>query len=144
MKGLALDASVIIPALLAWHEHHEAALPVVQRALAEPGGALVPLPALLEAYAVMTRLPPPGRLRPQDAATLLRGTFAGRARLAALSDEAGWELLDSLSEAGIAGGATFDAHVLACARSAGAQALATFNRRDFERFGLRGIALIRP
>lgn len=31
--GLAIDTSVIVPALLSWHEHHTAALAVVQEAL---------------------------------------------------------------------------------------------------------------
>ena len=35
MDGTALDTSVIVPALLGWHEHHGLALPVVRDALAD-------------------------------------------------------------------------------------------------------------
>lgn len=44
----------------------------------------------------------------------------------------------------IAGGATHDVHILACAQRAGATRLATFNRRDFERFDLGGVTLVVP
>ncbi|NLG64599.1 MAG: VapC toxin family PIN domain ribonuclease, partial [Actinobacteria bacterium] len=47
-------------------------------------------------------------------------------------------------KAGIAGGATYDAHVLACAKQGGAARLATFNRRHFERLELGDMELVVP
>ena len=73
--GTAFDASVIIPALLSWHEPHRRAPPVLQSAIAGEAPVIVPLPALIEAYSVMTRLPPPWRLSPTDAHRLLDATF---------------------------------------------------------------------
>lgn len=144
MGGTALDTSVIIPALLAWHEHHGAALPVVSRALAERGPAIVPLPALIEAFAVLTRLPAPWRLRPMDAHRLLEGTFRGKALLVGLDGDEAWELLDDALPRGVSGGATYDAHIAACAIKAGAAQLATFNSRHFERLDLGGLHLLVP
>jgi predicted nucleic acid-binding protein len=142
--GTALDTSVIVPALLSWHEHHALALPVVRDALADAEGALLPLPVLVEAYAVLTRLPPPWRLRPRDAHRLLVETFRGRARVVGLGGDEGWALLDAALAGGVSGGATYDAHIAACARKGGAACLATFNRRDFERLDLGELALLVP
>src|ERR1043166_9312671 len=61
----ALDTSAIIAALLTWHESHELALEALVGSMAARGSRLVvPGPALVEAYAVMTRLPAPRRLPP--------------------------------------------------------------------------------
>ncbi len=139
---IALDTSVIIAALLENHEHHERAFDVVRAALAT--GAILPLPALLEAYAVMTRLPPPLRLPPQAAMWLLRTTFEATAELVAAARTDAWPLIDGLASSGISGGATFDAHIVLCARLGGASKLATFNARHFRRLDLGGIELLEP
>lgn len=143
-SGTALDTSVIVPALLAWHEHHAAALAAVQQAFGEHGPVLLPLPALVEAYAVMTRLPPPWRLAPATAHQLLDRTFRGRARLISLDEQDGWAMLDAALAQGVSGGATYDLHIAACARKARAARLVTFNRRHFERLDLGGAALRAP
>lgn len=142
--GLALDTSVIVPALLSWHEHHAAALPVVQEALAGTSAIILPLPALVEAFAVLTRLPPPWRLRPEVAHKLLADTFLGRARVVGLDGDEAWALLNKALSTEVSGGATCDAHIAACAKKAGADRLATFNRRHFERLDLGDIALLVP
>jgi len=128
---VAFDTSVVIAALLSWHESHEAAAAALEAALADPAGAVLPLPTLVEAYAVMTRLPAPHRLRPGDAAEILRSSLAGRARLVTLDEAAAWRLIASLADAGIAGGRAYDALIAACARAAPAARLMTLNTRDF-------------
>ena len=45
---------------------------------------------------------------------------------------------------GIAGGAAYDARVLAEARAGGAERLLTLNRRDFERLAPAGIEIVTP
>lgn len=144
MGGTAFDTSVIVPALLAWHEHHLAALPMVQRAMKAEAPAIVPVPALVEAFAVLTRLPPPHRLRPADAHRLLADTFRAKARVVGLDGEGAWALVDGALAHDISGGATYDAHIAACARKAGAERLATFNRRHFERLDLGDVVLLIP
>jgi len=144
LGGLALDTSVIVPALLSWHEHHPAALPVVQEALGADEPLILPLPALVEAFAVMTRLPPPWRLRADDAHRLLRASFRGHCRVVGLDGDEAWALLEGALSAGISDGAVYDANIAACARKAGAAQLASFNRRHFERLDLGDMALLVP
>ena len=144
MAGTALDTSVAVAALLSWHEHHSIVLPLLQAALKEEGGPVLPLPALIETYSVLTRLPPPSRLAPADALELLARTFRGRCRIVALDGQEGWSLLETLARRGIVGGTTRDAHIVACARKAGAGRLVTLNRRDLSRLELGGIELVVP
>ncbi len=127
----AVDTSVLVAGLLSWHERHAEALKALETALASDV-LLLPAPALLEAYAVMTRLPAPHRLRPADAYRVLHGTLGKGVDIASLSGRDVWKLLDSLQERGIAGGKSYDAHILACAVKKNAGGLLTFNIRDFE------------
>jgi predicted nucleic acid-binding protein len=129
---IALDTSVIVPALLGWHEHHDACLLALMRILSSERGCVLPFPALLESYAVMTRLPPPHRLAPEDALLLLHRTFFNRCRLTSLPNENGWQFMATLAERAIAGGRTYDALIMACAQLGGAHQVLTLNRRHFE------------
>jgi predicted nucleic acid-binding protein len=144
MSAVALDTSVVVAALLAAHEHHEAARRTVDDALAHPSGAILPAPVLIEAYAVLTRLPPPWRLRADVAERLLRDTFDGHAAVVSLPDDAAWSLLRNLARRRLVGGIAHDAQVAACAEAAGARALATLHRRDFARLDLGAMELVVP
>ncbi|MCA9513638.1 MAG: PIN domain-containing protein [Myxococcales bacterium] len=132
----------MVAALLGWHEHHGRALSVVQEALAT--SCVLPMPALVEAFAVMTRLPPPHRVRPGDALRLLHETFHGRASVVALDADEVWALLAGLAGDAVGGGAAYDAQIAACAKKSRAARIATFNRRHFERFDLGDLVLVVP
>ena len=145
MSASALDTSVIVAALLGWHEFHEAALGALVAARDAPGGKLVlPAPALVEAYAVMTRLPAPHRLAPAAAIELLSNSFEERAEIVSLTGPETWRFLHDASARGSAGGATYDGLILRCARKGRATNLLTLDRRDFERLPLAGIMLVVP
>jgi len=69
------DTSCLIAAVCAWHEHHEAAANEIENRLAARVKMIVAASALIEAYSVLTRLPPPHRLSPNTALTLLDSSF---------------------------------------------------------------------
>lgn len=144
MERTAVDTSIVVPALLAAHEHHQRALRVLVSAREAESGIIVPLGVLTEAYAVLTRLPPHARLAPEVAWRLLEHAFAERATIPALDGGEGWRMLGTLPSLGIYGGATYDAAILESAKRAGAKRLATFNLRDFERLDLEGVELLSP
>ncbi|SRR5712691_3111071 len=131
---IALDSSVIVAALLSWHESHPAASRAVERAMA--ASVVIPAHALFESYAVITRLPAPYRLAPSDALTLLRGNFA-KTRIAAIHSRNVWPLLEEIASDGLGGGVTYDAIIYKTAAEAGATELLTLNERDYERFAAR-------
>jgi predicted nucleic acid-binding protein len=138
----ALDTSVIVAALLAWHEAHATSLAAVVEA-ATTRRLVVPAPALVESYAVMTRLPAPHRLAPAAALELLTG-FKRRATIVALNADQTWELLHEAAGRGIAGGRVYDEQILRAALVARAHRLLTLDRRDFERLAPGEIEIVVP
>ena len=137
----AVDSSVVIAGLLSWHEFHKRALPALEKAMAARR-LLIPFPALVESYSVMTRLPSPHRLRPEIAHQLLHDSFSG-ARIVGLSPRKAWTFLGNCVASATAGGRVYDAVIASAAIEAHARELLTFNPRDFEMFGDR-IAIIVP
>ena len=99
----ALDSSVVVAALLGWHDAHEAA----HRAAA---GNAIPAHALLESYAVLTRLPAPHRIAPADAEMLLAGWFPPE-RVLLPSARLTTGIVARFARAGVSGGACYDALV---------------------------------
>lgn len=122
-----------------WHEHHEAATNEIDRRLAGRSKMIVAAPALIEAYAVLTRLPPPHRLSPQTAVTLLENNFLKLATVIALSAKSYGTLLLRAPKDNVAGGRTYDAVydavIGACAEQGKASTVLTFNGGDFTALG---------
>ena len=129
---IAVDSSVVIAALLSWHEFHERAAKVLEKAMAAHR-LIVPFPALLESYSVLTRLPSPHRLRPEVAYQLLHESFSD-ACVTALSSRKAWSFLGECVTTATAGGRVYDAVIASAALEARASELLTFNPRDFEAF----------
>jgi predicted nucleic acid-binding protein len=122
----------MVAAVCAWHEHHAAATAHIEQQLDDGARLVVAGPALVEAYAVLTRLPAPHRLSPADAWAVLEANFVQPATIAILNDEAYPKLLRRLAKEAIAGGRTYDAVIAESAHHAGVGTLLTFNRRHFE------------
>ena len=141
----ALDSSIILAGLLSWHEAHDRAFRAMVRARAGDDAALViPAPALVESYAVMTRLPAPHRLSPADAIELLSGSFERKSTIVSLNGSETWRFLHDAAEQGIVGGRSYDALILRCARKAGATILLTLDRADFTRLEPGDIRIVVP
>lgn len=127
----ALDSSVVVPALTRWHQAHDEAR------LAAAGGSL-PARALIESYAVLTRLPGPHRLSPEVTAQLLGAWFPGD-RVLDPGPGFAAALAARLAAAGISGGASYDALVGLTAAEHGME-LTTRDRRaevTYKRLGIR-------
>jgi predicted nucleic acid-binding protein len=126
---IAADTSVVVAAFASWHESHKAA----GRAL-RPGTRLIAQCAI-EAYSVLTRLPPPHRAPADVVSQFLAERFPEDYLV--LDSAPLRALLRSLPGLGIAGGATYDAVVGATAAHVGATLL-SFDRRaarSYERSG---------
>lgn len=125
-----IDSGVAIAAFATWHEAHEVARSEVA---ARPHLAAH---SMVEVMSVLTRLPAPHRVAPMLVARFLDGAFAddpltldGRAHR--------WLLTRALPEAGIAGGAVYDALIAETVRLAGGT-LVTLDaraRQTYDRIG---------
>lgn len=94
----AIDSSVAVAAMLAAHEAHAVCR---ERAV----GAWLPAHVVAETYSVVTRLPPPFRLDPATAVSLIRAWFPVERQLPMPDVN---EAVAQLAGAGISGGATYD------------------------------------
>lgn len=117
---IAVDSSVVIAAFASWHEQHEPA----RRAL--DSGPEVVGHAVAESYSVLTRLPPPHRAP----AALVRDFLVDRFPnpYLVLSGARLRDLLPSLADTDIFGGATYDALIGLTAREFGAELLSCDRR----------------
>jgi predicted nucleic acid-binding protein len=139
------DTNCIVALLSPRHEHHDRVFQEIERRLDAGETLAIAAHALAETYAVLTRLPAPHRLSAADCRALIEANFAGDAvALVALSGDDYRRLIHSAPERGITGGHVYDAVIAACARSAGAAALLTFNERHFALLGGEGLAIVVP
>jgi predicted nucleic acid-binding protein len=106
----------MIAAICAWHEHHEQAANEIQHRLDRREKMVVAAPALVETYAVLTRLPPPHRLSPEDTLALLEGNFLKSASVVALDMKSYQALLRQAPKHRVSGGQTYDAVIAGCAK----------------------------
>ncbi len=134
----------MVSAVCAWHEHHGAAEAEITRRLEQRQPLLVAAPALIEAYAVLTRLPPPHRVSPRDALTLLDANFIVVGRTIALDGREYRALLRSAPDRAIVGGRVYDAVIAECALRGKADVLLTFNTRHFASFARPGLDIVVP
>lgn len=144
MPGFLPDTSCLVAAVCGWHEHHEAAQEEISRRLRRAEPMFVGAPALVEAYAVLTRLPPPHRLSPADALRLIEVGFGQSGRIIALDGRSYRALLRRAVDEGIAGGRTYDAVIAECALREKGVTLLTFNADDFSAFASRGLEIVVP
>ncbi len=144
MAGFVPDTSCIVAAVCVWHEHHAPAEAELNRRLGSKDPMIVVAPALIEAYAVLTRLPPPHRLSPADAMAVLDANFLRAGRLMALDAASYRSLLREAPSNAIVGGRTYDAVIARCAVKAKASALLTFNQRHFRALAPPGVDIVVP
>jgi predicted nucleic acid-binding protein len=128
---IAVDTSVVVAAFASWHAGHRAARAVLERRPRLPAHVAV------EAYSVLTRLPPPHRAAPDVAEAFVSARFP--LPFLTLSDRAFRRLLADAVRRRITGGAIYDALVAAIALEAGAVLLSRDLRaaRTYEAMGAR-------
>jgi predicted nucleic acid-binding protein len=136
-----LDTSCLVAAALAQHEHHRATVADLARRRTAGHTFVMAAHALLEAYAVLTRLPPPHRLAPADALAVLDRNW-GKAETVALTGAESWRLLREQGGAGVGGGRIYDGCIAACAHKGKIDDVLTWNVRHFA--GMPGARAVAP
>lgn len=129
------DTSTIVAAFASWHALHEAARQELDRGL-----DLIEHCAL-ETYSVLTRLPPPHRVRGEVVRDFLAARF--QRPFLRLAPQAYRAFVLDLPNRQILGGSSYDALVAATAAASEAS-LVTCDRRasvTYERYGVRTLFL---
>lgn len=130
MTRVLIDSNCIVAATLPNHEHHAATLSDLSRRRAAGDVFLVAAHSLVEAYAVLTRLPAPYRLSAADALAVLDRNWR-RVESVALTGAESWRVLKGAAQSGVAGGRIYDSVIAACALKAKADEILTRNVRHF-------------
>lgn len=125
-----IETSCLVAAALPQHEHHAATIADLSRRRAAGQEFVMAAHAVLEAFAVLTRLPPPHRLAPRDAGEVLDRNWGASATVATSAAES-WRLVRQHARAGVGGGRVYDGQIAACAKKAGADEILTWNVRHF-------------
>ena len=135
------DTSVLIAALLVNHPNHCLALPKLEMAQRHEVHGYVSTHTLAELYSVMTRLPEPLRVSPDEAlsaiADLLK--YIEAVPLQAKDYEVAISQMAALK---LSGGGVFDALIARAAVKANVDCLLTLNPKDFIRLGEAIAALV--
>jgi len=126
-----LDTSVLIAAVLAKHEAHAKALPILQRVQEGKDAGMVGAHSLAEMYAVLTRLPPPYRHSSEQALLSIEENILKHFKICALGGNDYAALIREAAMAGIQGGAIYDAVLLKCGEKAEPDQLVTLNLKHF-------------
>ena len=138
------DTSCMVAAVCGWHEHYTRAAREIERRLTRGDGMVVAGHALAEAYSVLTRFPPPHRLSPQGALTLLDGNFMNGTKIIALDGKSYRTLLRNVATGGITGGRTYDAIIAMCTIHAKVSTLLTFNEQHFHDLAQNQFEIVVP
>lgn len=144
MNKAGLDTSYLVPLLCVWHEHHGRTIADYESRRRSKTQFVIAVHALLETYAVLTRMPPPYRLAPQQAVHLLEQNFRKTVSCAGLDPDDCWPALKDFGDRGLAGGRVYDAMIARCCAQAGAGALLTWNARDFTSVTPPNLQIVQP
>ena len=126
------DSSVLVPAYVDAHVHHEASRRIYLRA--EKKHDCCAAHSLAEVYATLTRLP--GNLRASgDQAMLFLADMAERLTFIALDAEEYWAAIADAADSGVVGGLTYDALLARCALKAKVETIYTWNPGHFQQLG---------
>lgn len=98
---IVVDSSVVIAGFASWHEHHAVAVKALARRPRLVAHAAV------EAYSVLTRLPPPHRAQPEIVNAFLTQRFAEP--FLSLSEQGYRRLLTAAAAGRASGGQAYDA-----------------------------------
>ncbi|MGB9242317.1 MAG: PIN domain-containing protein [Candidatus Acidiferrales bacterium] len=126
------DTSVLIPAFVEEHVHHERSLAAFLRADKKSGCCSAH--SLIEFYAVVMRLPGRDRIS-SDQVLLLVQNIRDRLAIISLSPEDYFAVLERTAAARVFGGTVYDILLAHCALKASAQILYTWNIKHFQQFG---------
>lgn len=133
MARYVCDTNCLVATIGPWHEHHERTRSELERRADARQELYLAAHSIVEAYAVLTRLPSRHRLKSSDALSLLESNWS-ETPLVHLTGREIWKALDRGKTHGVVGGRTYDLLLAMAALKANASTLLTWNVRHFESF----------
>jgi predicted nucleic acid-binding protein len=128
------DTSVLVAALLVNHSNHSFALPKLEMAQRQEVKGYVSTHSLAELYSVITRLPEPLRVFPDEAQAMIIDLVQYLEAVPLLPEDYQAAMAQMVSLK-LVGGGIFDALIAQVALKAEVDQLLTLNPKDFTRLG---------
>lgn len=135
-----LDTSVLVATFYADHVHHSPSIDLFLRHGKEQ--SCCSAHSVAEVYATLTAMPGQRRVSGHEALLFL-SDIRQHLTIIPLDEHEYFQLAETCSDAGLSGGAIYDAIIGQCALKANARALYTWNTRDFLRLPSTIAALVR-
>jgi len=124
------DTSVLVAAFLGDHDHHGPCLDVLSKMTPDTGACAAH--SLSEFYSVTTRMPLRPKILPEQSILFLEDVER-RLKPIALTAKQYRECIQDAAKQHIIGGQTYDAVILACARTCNTERIYTLNQKHFVR-----------
>ena len=134
MIRVLFDTNVLVAATIAAHPNNAIAFAWVQDVINGSIFGYISTHSLAELYSVLTRLPLPTRILPQQACYGIKNNL-NYFRLVDLDSSDYLKVIESISKAEITGGGIYDALIAQAALKANVDILLTFNPKHFTRLG---------
>jgi len=141
---VGLDTSFLVPLFSVEHEFHEPTSMEWDRLRRANALFVVPCHALLECFAVLTRMPAPYRIAQEEMERLLIESFAKDAEIPLVLPQTVWSSIRSLVSTRLVGGKVYDAVIAQSALDAGAAVLLTWNTKDLLPVAPSGLEVATP
>ena len=125
-----LDTSVLVATFYADHEHHSPSIDLFLRF--GKANACCGAHSLAEVYATLTSMPAPRRVSGHEALLFL-GDIRDNLTLFPLDEQEYFQVVAASAAGNLLGGAVYDAILGQCALKADAEAVYTWNMKDFLR-----------
>lgn len=136
-----LDTSVLVATFYADHKNHSASIDLFLRYGKQD--ACCAAHSLAEIYATLTGMPGQWRVSGHEALLFLSDVW-NRLTIVALDEQEYFRMAEASGEAGLAGGAVYDAILGHCALKSDAEVIYTWNTKDFLRLPAPIADRVRP
>ncbi len=125
------DTSVLLPALVESHPHHEKCFRQYEKVLLKKITGLISQHVLLEMYAAGTMMPVKPRVLGAHMSQLMHRSVLPLFRTVTLNAIETTHMLQAAADIGVTGGALYDLYHIHNAIKGGAEVILTNNLRDF-------------
>jgi predicted nucleic acid-binding protein len=126
-----LDTSVLIAAVIARHNSHAKAFPILERVQNGRDEGCVGAHSLAEMYATLTKLPVPYRHSPEQALLSIEENILKHFKISSLTGNDYAALIRAAATGAVQGGTIYDAVLLKSAEKANADRIFTLNLKHF-------------